>query len=447
MLEKIEHAFKQLFCALQVARVYPSQHPQCRRFIDQAYLDLVDVLNQKGDLVIGIIGDELAFEDQIFFDLSSALKQTIFYLKERAIERIIFRRGLENEELVKFITFLITPKEEIRGEVQEYLSFLGIRNIIVGKIKTQEGAAVKDEAIKAIDYLATYEDSLSKVTHSLTAALNEEDINYLALKVTMSNVMENLLGRYQEFLNFASIKRFDIGTFSHILNTSILAMFFTSHLGLAHEQVTEIGLAALFHDIGKLYLSRKIIQKPEKLTKEEFAKISSHAVLGAEILLNYTDTLGILPAVVSFEHHLGYDLSGYPKVAFQQKPHLASLIVAICDHYDALSQRRVYKNDYPPEMIYDLMSRKKGTFFEPQLFDAFFRIIGIWPVGTIVALTGQRVAVVREENPADIFSPKVEIIAPKEQKGMLDLALTKPKIKIEKSLNPLREGKPYLELI
>ena len=107
--------------------------------------------------------------------------------------------------------------------------------------------------------------------------------------------------------------------------------------------------------------------------------------------------------------------------------------------YDALSQRRSYKNDYPPNMIYDLMMREKGRAFEPQLLDKLFKIIGVWPVGTIVRLSDGRIAVVREENEDDIFSPKVEVISPLDKKETIDLKKEEAKIKIERSLNPLSE--------
>lgn len=446
MPKKIEDSFRDLISALQTARLYPDWHPEFKKSIDRAYAALRDVLRERQNLVIGIVGEELAFEKEIFFDLSKASRQFILYLKERGIERIEFTQGLENEELSKFITFLTTPKEELRHEPEEALPLLGIKNIIAGKIKVSS-SALNDKVEKAIDYLSLYENSLDKFTDSLEKVLNEQEIDHLSLRLNVSNVMESLLGRYQEFLNFATMKRYDLRTFFHVINVSILSMYFSSKMGLAKEEILDIGTAALFHDIGKLYISRKILQKPAQLTAEEFSEIKSHVIIGSEILLKYVDTLGELPVVICFEHHLRYDLSGYPKVSFYKKPHIASLIVSICDIYDALSQRRGYKNDYPPKMIYDLMMKAKGTTFEPHLLDRFFKIIGVWPVGTIVALSDGRIAVVRQENEDDIFSPRVEVIAPEDKREAIDLKMAEGRNKIERSLNPLNEGKEFLPLI
>ncbi|MDD5237906.1 MAG: hypothetical protein PHU96_02980, partial [Candidatus Omnitrophica bacterium] len=176
-------------------------------------------------------------------------------------------------------------------------------------------------------------------------------------------------------------------------------------------------------------------------------QIKRHPVLGADILLKYVASFGILPVVVSFEHHLKFDMTGYPKIPFLQKPHIASLIVSICDVYDALFQRRGYKLDYSPDMIYNVMIKEKGTTFEPLLLDKFFRLMGVWPVGSIVSLSNGSIAVVRDEHEDDIVSPKVEVIYPADRKEIIDLKERKDAIKIERFLNPWKEGKDFLHLI
>jgi len=447
MLEKIEASFKDFVSCLQTARLYSDWHPQFKKSLDKAHNTLHEVLEEREDLVIGLVGEELAFEKEIFFELSKIEKPIVLFLKERGIERIQFLRGLDKEELTKFIAFLVGPKEQFKHEIQEALSLLGIKNIVAGRIKASSDISAVKEQDKLMNYLKTYEDSLDQATHSLEAVLNNEELDHLALRSNLINVMENLLGRYQDFLNFGTMKRYDTKTFFHTMNVSILSMYFASKMGLKKEEVLTIGIAALFHDIGKIYISRKIIQKPTKLTEEEFAKIKSHVIIGTEILLKYVDAIGILPAVICFGHHIRHDLSGYPKLSFQQKPYIGSLIVSICDVYDALSQRRGYKNDYPPEMIHELMMKERGTSFEPKLLDNFFKVIGVWPVGTIVSLTDGRIAVVREENEDNIYSPKVEVIWPTDKKETINLKALEGKNKIEHSLSPFTEGKEYLPLI
>lgn len=445
MIKKIENSFKDLIYSLHMARLYGVTHAKFSAAIDTFYNGLQDIFKEKEDIVIGIVGEELAFEKEIFFELSKTAKPIIDHLKEIKIEKIIFLRAVEKEELSKFAAFLISHKGEPDNTPQENMELLGIKHITVSKISLSLQKPLRDEL--EVDYSLLYSDALNKFSNTVDRVLNKDEIDYLSVRLMINTVMDNLINQYQELLKLATIKRYDIRTFSHILNVSILTMHFSSKLGYSKDDAMEIGIAALFHDIGKLYISRKVINKPAVLTEEEFNIMKSHTVLGAEILLQYVDKIGILPIAVAFEHHVRYDLKGYPKLPIPRKPNIASSIVAICDVYDALSQKRSYKNDYPPDMIYSIMSKDKNTAFDAELLDTFFRVMGVWPIGTIVSLSDKSVAVVRQENEDDIFSPKVEIISPENKKGMIDLKKLKGGIEITHYFNPLKEGKEYLQFV
>ncbi|MFA4989656.1 MAG: HD domain-containing phosphohydrolase [Candidatus Omnitrophota bacterium] len=444
--EKIERSFKDLLTSLQTAKLYGLGHPITKKSIEKAYLSLQDVLADREELVVGIIGEELAFEKEIFFDLSKVLKQMIVYLKDRGIERISFSRDLEKEELYKFIGFLTRPKEEAKERPADFLALAGIRNITIGKVKPSPAVASARAKQQPLDLTAVYQESLEEVSLPLAKIMDREAIDAFSLKLTLNNIIENLGIYYQQLLKLVTLKRYDLGTFTHLLNVSILSIYFSSKLGFSKDVVMDIGLSALFHDIGKLYISRKTIRKPGALSDSEFAQMESHTLLGAKLLMQYVETIGIMPIVVSFEHHLRYDLSGYPRFPYKNKQHIASAIVSICDVYDALSQRRTYKTDYPSDMIYNLMLRGSGTTFEPGLLDIFFKAVGVWPRGTLVALNDERVAVVIDENEDDIFLPVVKVIHPPGQEEVINLKENK-EAKIDRYLSPWTEGKEFLPLI
>lgn len=454
MIEKIKHFLTEFISAVQAAKIYTTAHPKFKDFVDRVLTSLQDVFKERAEVVIGIVEGELAVDQEIFFELSQKLSSLIRYLQEKGVEKIVIQRALQEEELVKFISFLITRGE---GEVdsQESLSRLGIKNIILGKItavppvegETELEPDEEGKKRRIIDYAKLYAEGVTTITESLETVMNEEELDYVELRYNVLNFMENLMGKYQDILNLTSVRRKDLLTFNHILNVSILAMYISSKLGYSKDDILDIGIAALFHDIGKLNVSQKILKKKGKLDEEEFRRMKHHTVLGTEILFKYVDAMGILPVVVAIEHHLRYDLKGYPKLSFARKPHPASLIVSMCDVYDALAQRRAYKRDFPPLKIYNIMINEKGGLFDPQLLDKFFEIIGVWPKGTIVALSDGRIAVVREANERDVFCPTVEVIFPEEKRGFIDLEEKKEELKVEDSLNPFTEGKKYLELI
>ncbi len=423
MLEKIETSFRDILAALQTAKLYATQHPRFKKSVEKAYLSLQDVLKDREEIVIGIIGEELVFEKEILFDLSRAVKLAIIYLKGRGIEKIAFHRGVEIDELDKFITLLAAPGEGA-PDPEDYLFSAGIKNISVGKINI-DGVSVKDTTQQAVASLAVYKSSLDKIHQVLAAVLKGEGFDYMMFRFAVNNILDNLEVNPQKFFLLAVLKKIDLGIFNHPLNTAVLSLYLSLKLGFATDVVVDIGLAALFHDIGRHYIAQKSI-----------AKIKSHTVLGAELMLRYLDTAGKMPVVVCLEHHLGLGLKCYPRMDYPQKKHLASQVVGICDFYDTLTARRKYKPDYPPDMIYGLMQKGRGGYFDPQLLDKFFQINGIWPIGSLVNLSDGRVALVIDENEDAIDSPRVEVVLPKESKEIINLKDTKGKIKIKNFIIP-----------
>ncbi len=440
MLIDIEVAFKGLLASLQTFKMYGPKHPMFHKSLEKAYAAWKDAFLNHAEITIGIVGEELAFEKEIFFDLSKLLRPAILYLKERNIEKLTFFAGLSQEELGKFINLIAGPKEDFQGDLQALLSSEAIRNITVGKLKV---SAATNETVLNFNQRSLYDSSSEQFSQVLAGVLNFEKIDHRMLKVSLEGLMDNLNVQRQELLKLATVKRYDAETYTHMLNVSIFAMYFSSRLGFEKQDVLAIGIAALFHDIGKIYISRKILHKTDLLSDQEFGQIKSHTVLGAEVMLRYVESLGILPVVVSFEHHLKYDLSGYPRFPLVRKQHIASSIVALCDVYDALSQRRGYKQDYSPDVVFNIMSKERGSSFDAELFDSFFKFMGLWPVGAVVALNDSSIAIVQSQNESDIRRPKVEIVAPEDKKRAVDLSQEKD-LTIERYLNPWKEGKEYL---
>ncbi|MDD5505438.1 MAG: HD domain-containing protein [Candidatus Omnitrophica bacterium] len=442
MLANIEKAFKELLTCLQTAKMYGVVHPMFQKSLDRAYAAFEVVLAERQEMVIGIVGDELAFEKEILFDLGKLLRSAVLYLKERNIERLAFYRGLNKDELGKFVGLLAGPKEDFKTDPQLLVAHNGIKNISIGKLKVDNR---QDKAVLANDQLQLYNSSVDRVSQIISSVLNAEKVDPLGLKFSLNSIIDSLGTQRQELLKLATVKRYDAEVYVHMLNVAIFAMYFASRLGFEKNDVLDIGVAALFHDIGKLYISRKTLHKPDKLSEQEFNRIKSHTVLGAEFMFEYVDSLGILPVVVSFEHHLKYDSSGYPRLPLLKKQHIVSSIVAICDVYDALSQRRGYKQDYSPDVVYNIMNKDRGSAFDPELLDKFFKFMGFWPIGSVVALNDGSIALVRDENESDIRRPKIEVVSPVEKRRLVDL-LQDNSLSIERYLNPWKEGKEYLAL-
>ncbi|MGB2908519.1 MAG: HD domain-containing phosphohydrolase [Candidatus Aminicenantaceae bacterium] len=446
MKDRIKETISVFFSAVQTGKIYAENHPESLEVTENAFLSLGEIFQNTIELVIGIVGDELAWEDEVFFDLSKKLRSVIYYLKDRNIERIYIHQALTLEELRRFIALLSSAKGEFQRDSERLLIQNGIKNIRTSKIKDidLDQLRSRDDWNKMQEL---YDNALDTIGTTVENIVEGKAVENLDIRFDMLNMLDFFMGRHQELITLISVKKKDMITFAHLCNVAILSMHLGSRLGFNKDDVMELGVASLFHDIGKIAISSRILKKKARLDDEEFRKMREHPLFGSRILSGYIDTLGIIPVVVAYEHHRRYDLQGYPQVDYPKRPHVASLIVSLCDVYDALAQRRTYKKDYPPNKIYEIMSEEKGKLFDPELFDKFYASLGVWPVGTIVQLSDSRIAVVREINEEDIFGPRVEIVSSVGRGEFLDMSDKKQKVKIDKALNPFGKGKEFMPCI
>ncbi len=443
MKENIENFLKSFFASFQIAQMYGCQHPEFDKVISKTYQELKLILAGQKELAIAVIGNELTSGDDIFFDLSKKLTVLTNKLISKGCEKLIFKENIKKRELKELFLFFLIPKDKI-ADPGNYFQSKSITNIRFGKIKESSPWVEKGPKEPQPRHFSRqlYLDSVSTFSESFFSVVQDQKVDFSKFSIIINNLAKGADYHYQEILRISKLKGKDIISFAHLLNVSFLSMQFSKYLGFNGSACREIGLASLLHDIGKLYISNKIL-KGGKLSAGEFKQIKSHSLLGAKILLASVDKIGELPLVVSLEHHLKLDLEGYPKLKFPRPLHRVSMLVSLCDVYDALSQRRSYKSSFPPEQIYAIMKEGRGSQFHPGLFDSFFEFIGVWPNGTVVLLSNDNVARVKGQNSGNIFSPKVEIVSDELHKT-IDLKQDGLNLKIKKSLNPYKEGKKYL---
>ncbi|MFW6140576.1 MAG: HD-GYP domain-containing protein [Acidobacteriota bacterium] len=353
MIEKVKQALLDLTSAVQAVKLYSENHPKCTEIIEKTYGEVKQILETKKEFVIGIIDKDLAWENEILFDVSRKIKSLLIYLKHRNIEKIKFLPPLEKWELEQFISYLSTPVRARTEEIQEFLLKNNIKNLEAGKIK-----AVSDNKKSSTPYspekeqfINTYQNSIDTVKESVSQILNKENIDSLDLRFNVLSLAEYYSGNQSELYDSTYLKEKDLSTFIHMLNTSILAMYFAFQLGLAKEEVVDTGISAIFHDIGKIALSKDMRKKKSQSNPSEDISLKEHCLIGTKILLQYRESLGILPSVVAFEQHLRYDKKGYPKLKYPVEPHLASKIISICSIYDSLFQKAYYQKNFPIKKI------------------------------------------------------------------------------------------------
>jgi putative nucleotidyltransferase with HDIG domain len=198
-------------------------------------------------------------------------------------------------------------------------------------------------------------------------------------------------------LGLATIKNYDEYTFNHSVNVAIYAIALGQRIGLPKKLLSHLGMAGLLHDIGKTTIPSGVINKTEKLTPEDWALIHYHPIAGSEIILRVKEwgELSTRLIAAAFEHHLRYDLSGYPRMARKKSITLFGRIVALADFFDALIRPRAYRGfPYVSEKILGFMLERAGKDFDPALVKIFINMIGVFPLGTLVLLDTNEMGIV-----------------------------------------------------
>lgn len=197
--------------------------------------------------------------------------------------------------------------------------------------------------------------------------------------------------------------------YHHSVYVTFFAISIGLGLGLTEEELLDLGLGTLLHDVGKLRIPESILRKPGRLTPEEFELVKLHTIYGYEVLQRVND-LPTRSSLIALEHHERVDGTGYPNRLAHDNIHLFSRIAGVADVYEALTANRVYRRGYLPHHAFELLLGAGGSQFDARVVEAFVRTIAVYPVGmSLVLSTGEKAVVVHSRR-KQTQRPTVRII-------------------------------------
>lgn len=406
---KVESLIRAMARASQVRAMYNKEHKLTKESMGKLFLSLTNIFSQVNELTIGIVGNEIAYDKKPFYELSKYIKGFIEHLTSIKIQKITFAHGITIEELENFTDIINMNSKAIEsaGGFENLFIKLNIKNITFGKIDInkediEEGdiELTKKNLQNGLRFLETLKEKVGK----------RQAIDVVAARNFVNSIVGNLLKNKFLLLIMGTVKSHDEYTLVHEINVAVFTLLQAETLEIDQSSLGEIGMAALLHDTGKVMVSGEILRKKEALDEEDREAIGLHPAYGAKILFKTAD-MGIFAVMTAFEHHMRYDMTGYPKKLYGTSTNLVSMMVTIADFYDALRSNRSYrKQEMVAESVYEEMVKLSGKHFHPILLENFFSIIGVFPPGTLVELDNKAIGLVIRENTADIRRPYVEII-------------------------------------
>jgi putative nucleotidyltransferase with HDIG domain len=340
-----------------------------------------------------------------------------FILEEfrtREISALSFLPGLTQDELTRFISVFgrRDQKEDLAYEkLQADLADAGVRNVRMEAISATETFTSLHKDTARIFFL-----SILHLKESFERDQKNEKIQINTTRRLMQSIFNHIVDNESFIYGLTSLKNYDEYTLNHSVNVCMLALALGRRLGLSRSELVDLGIAAFFHDLGKLDTPPDILNKPARLTREEQEIMERHTHQGAEKLIHLKEfrRLPLRAVHVALEHHIKEDLSGYPHYFKKDDVNLFSKIVKVVDSFDALTTRRVYrKKVFTRAEALSLMLEHSGTEFNAVILKAFVNLMGVYPIGTMVALNTGELGIVVDLNPDARFMlrPKVKLIA------------------------------------
>ncbi len=285
----------------------------------------------------------------------------------------------------------------------ERLKDMGISEVYI------EDDISEDLVIQDVVKQDTRQEAITFIKESMDNYLSMELLNSQEAIEVVAKILDDILNSDDIIVSLMDIKTCDSYTYSHCVNVCILSIITGMKLNLSIEQLRELGVGALMHDIGKVMIPSQILLKKAALSNEEYDVIKEHSLHGYNILKKMP-LITELSARVALEHHERFDGKGYPRGLKQEQIHIFSRIVAITDIFDALTSDRIYRNKISTNHAIEYLTVMAAPTLDSRVLSCFTEFVPPYPVGTGVILNNGEKGVVVKLNKNYPTRPVVRLV-------------------------------------
>ena len=397
-----------LYGSLRNIKMYPVENPVVQKGLEELNALAEELRSTEGDLEFRVSGEFIFLNStRLRLDLDNYTTFSYLLSQCRASGVGVIRLTAQPSarDWTVLLSFLLNPQgdgpEERLGVLLARLGSTGITCFELSPpVESEDDEKSRSQSKEAAK--RTYAESVTATKEVMNSVRMGQSPNIKKIKRVVQGIVDQILNDETSLIGLTTIRDYDDYTFTHSVNVCIFAVALGRRLGLTRLQLYDIGLAALFHDIGKSRVALDVLNKPDLLSDEEWRAIAAHPWLGVLSLfqLKEQQEFPYRSMVVAYEHHMKRDVTGYPRSLRTKAIGFYSKIVAVADGFDAATSRRSYQTDpMNPALVLAEMRDNARRGMDPIIVKAFVNLLGIYPVGTFVVLDTFELAIVHSANP------------------------------------------------
>jgi HD-GYP domain-containing protein (c-di-GMP phosphodiesterase class II) len=405
--------------ALRALQLYPLENQAVVDALNALEAAALAVLGHDDEMVVRYVGDFFFVNDmRLRVDLASyaTYGQVGRALARHRIGQLEVFRGAERGEWTALLALVNADPpagEDPFGAFFDRLGRTAVLHLGVGPDREGEADPTGDKGRQLAK--RTYAQTVAVAREAMSGLRMGRGVSLRPVKRAVQAIVDQVLTNEASIVGLTTLRDYDEYTFTHSVNVCIFSVALGKKLGFSKQQLYELGLGALLHDVGKVRMPLELINKAGPLTPEEFPVLQEHP---AEGLLSLFEMRGLSEVplramLVAYEHHMKVDQSGYPRSIRQREPTLFGRIVAVADGFDAATTKRSYQaQPWPADKVLREMRDNTTRGFDPLVVKAFISMTGIYPVGSVVILDSYELAVVVQTNPDPqcLHQPIVKVI-------------------------------------
>ncbi|MBN2839445.1 MAG: HD domain-containing protein [Coriobacteriia bacterium] len=402
-----------LYALRRARRLYPGEHPAIAQ-TEQDLFDVIAAYHAEGvDVSLTFFEDEVLLGEQVLTEDSMLFDQLIRDMVSIGAGSVSFLMGLSPDEIARFSPVIgarIEEVQELDGGIASLAERAECPHILISAVSVVRDDVTVEEGDARELAKATYTGTLELLRELERLIRSNQSLNVSHLKNTARSLVDSILRNRFAMLELSGLKSFDEYTFYHSINVAILSVALGSMLTRDYRFLSTLGVGAILHDIGKMTVDLSVLNKTGPLTSDEWAEMRHHPVRGAEIVA-LTSGVDRASIVCVLEHHMRYDLGGYPPREPKRRQHIASRIVAVADAYDAMTSQRPYSAPRMQDEAMGIIVKSAGSSLDPGLVRQFVDMLGYFPPRSLVLLNTGETAVVVSPSASDPTRPVIRIIA------------------------------------